>query len=662
MMRNGIVKVPMIPPLEAIGSIPLAVLAVFVIFVAAVGLGDRVLLWISSSNTQGLDRQILSVVLGLNLIGFIGVSAGMMNILQGSNSIWLLIAICGLHLTNGPPKLWRMNIEIARTAVYGMPRGTILAVFIAAVTLGPALCYPTGWDELVYHGVLPRRWAVDGRPLVYSDLVYSGFPSLCEVLCWLIAPIESVIAPRLLNWCCWLLSLLSLYRLLRLRHVPGGSAVAISSAFAVSPVVLLIGANCYVETILMMNVACLLLVIETSESARSNPPAETFSQHASTAAILVGIFSGAAAAAKLTGLVMLVVPAIWYMSKVWPFPSQRHAWGKLLAIYLTTTLCFVAPFYVRPFLASGNPFYPYFSHWLTTNPVEVEVSRFHHFIGSEPFGVKSFATFVTGPVLLTFNEDLYDGYLGWQFLIIMGLAGFAMVLELFGKVPPAKGGAAFQPKLSFLAVCLLMLYTFWFLTAQQARFIIAALVPLIVIAGYGICELGKNGRRLAVVGLLISSVVSLPWRTAGYYLGSWETMFGYWSWNEYVDDGTGGSYVPMIEAVRTMTPIDARVMLLFEHRGLYIPRAHEIGTPYFQASGLSSATLPMSSASLLTQLRTEAFTHVVMANSPIGPDRATEWYDEWDPLFKAIDDAVQQGLLKVLWISEEHAVLEVVDE
>ena len=72
---------------------------------------------------------------------------------------------------------------------------------LGGLTLGPALDWPEGWDELVYHAQLPQRWLRDGGMAVYGDLPYSGFPSLGEAVAWFVAPIEHVIAPRLILWC-----------------------------------------------------------------------------------------------------------------------------------------------------------------------------------------------------------------------------------------------------------------------------------------------------------------------------------------------------------------------------------------------------------------------------------------------------------------------------
>src|SRR5947199_351201 len=94
------------------------------------------------------------------------------------------------------------SVGWAISAVALPPWATVASLVLIIVTLGPALSYPSGWDELVYHHELPRRWLADGWPAFYPDLPYSGFPSLGEILFWLMAPIEDVIAPRLMAWAC----------------------------------------------------------------------------------------------------------------------------------------------------------------------------------------------------------------------------------------------------------------------------------------------------------------------------------------------------------------------------------------------------------------------------------------------------------------------------
>lgn len=510
------------------------------------------------------------------------------------------------------------------------------------VTLGPALAYPAGWDELVYHGVLPRRWLAEGRPEFYPDLPYSAFPSLCEILFWLIAPLESVIAPRLLIWVCWMLGLLVLGRLVR-RQVAGEASVCLTCAFMLGPATLMISANCYVESLQMLNVGAILLAADLKSNgdtrrAERAPP------------VLLGVLAGGAAAAKLTGLTVLLLPCLWYVG--WML-SDRTTWrvaARRMFVALAVAVGVALPFYVRAWWGTGNPFYPYFAEWFRSDPARLEMSRFHHEIGGAFFGVRSLETFVAGPILLAFNDRLYDGSFGWQFLLLLVLGAFALESLVRGR---------FGRLVAWPAFVSVWLYVGWYLTAQQARFAVPMLFAVVILASFGLRRLRGSLRRWALVLLLATTVASLPWKTAGYYFGSWETVLGFWTWRDYVDDGTDSRYLPLVEAIREQTPADAKLLLLIEHRGLYLPRANLIGTPFFQEAIFTPPEQFATTDRVMEVLGRNQITHLVIAKSAVGPDQAPEWWERMAPLFRAIDDCERQNRLRVVWESEQSVILAV---
>jgi hypothetical protein len=631
-----------IPEVEALGSIPRAILAVSLLLAAAYGAG-RIVAGPTRGPRSGLDAALLQIAVGLSLVGAIGVTLGQMQWLAGSRSIWLL---GGLSLLALPPlmRCWRFP-----AFQYTSPIGKLrqlwwfsLPLALALVTLGPALCYPSGWDELVYHSELPRRWLAVGSPSFYPDLPYSGFPSLGEILFWLMAPIEVVIAPRLLVWVCWVIGLVLLQRLLR-QSLRSSAACMLTFAFALSPATLLISANCYVESILMMQLAALLVAF-----GRPRRRAGTALCWAPSA--VIGVLAGGAAAVKLTGLAILAVPCLWYFGVTWRDRFHTQPAVKNLGVCLMAAICVALPFYVRPWLATGNPFYPYFGEWFTADPARLELSRYHHAIGGAAFGVRSVAAFLTGPLLLSFAEKNYDGSFGWQLLGFVLLAAVAVV-------------NAWRSRRRWLiwwpAAVWLWLYTFWYLTAQQARFAVPAMLVLVALAGLGLHPIRGKLRNLLLIALVTAAVVSAPWRTAGYYLGSWLAVLGAFSATQQLDEGTDFRYVPLLQAIAERVPADGKVMLLFEHRGFYVPRNCAIGTPGFQESGFTPPESYADPQAFMARLEREGITHLAMTKGPSGPDWLPQWQVRLEPLLRSIEACSREDRLRVVWESEHYYLLEV---
>jgi hypothetical protein len=625
--------------IESLGSIGGALAAATFLFAAAYGVGG-LLVWPATAARDTIDRRLLRIAVGLSLVAGFGAALGMAKWLTGGRSLGLVLALTLLNALS----LRRRSTAHGRSAQFAHRRESpwlAAPVFaLALITLGPALAYPTGWDELVYHSVLPRRWLADGWPAFYADLPYSGFPSLGEILFWLVAPVESVIAPRLITWTCWILSLVMTYRLLR-RSLAAASAATLMLVFALSETVLLISANCYVEAILMMNVAAMLLAMERHERERQLVGEW---RHAA----ILGVLGGGAAAVKLTGLAVLVVPCLWYLGRDWR--DRRFRFLVPCALYVTIASVTALPFYLRPWLLTGNPLYPYYAEWFTADPARLEMSRYHHGLGAA-FGLHSGVGFFAAPVLLAYDSLLYDGSFGWQLLIFIALAALAAIA--------ARDRPRIRPFVLWPAVVAGWFYLFWNGTAQQARFAIPAILGLLLLAAIGLRRFHGNQRKLVLAALLAAALISGPWRTAGHYFGSWLSALHVISRTDYLNVSTEREYLPLIQAVAEHTPPDARLMLLFEHRGFYLPRPHVIGTPFFQEAGFTPPEQFKDIEKIMDLLGREQITHVITTNKPTGPDKLPAWLDRLAPFFAGLRQCVDQGRLHVIWESERYVLLEV---
>ncbi len=626
--------------LDGLGSLSAAAAAVLLLVAIAYGLG-RLATGPQPAKCGMRAVELLRFAVGLNLVAVGAVLIGSTVNVPAEGRIWCLGVAAVVIVTVAS---WL--VRDGRSANCRSPRHRLgfgaaaLAVMLWLVALGPALAYPTGWDELVYHHELSRRWLAAGWLSIESDLPYSGFPSLGETLFWVVAPVEGVIAPRLLMFCCWTTGLLLFYRLLR-RRLRADATFVLTLGFAASSAVLLVSANCYVECLILMNVAAILIVLDDRRTLASQPY---------RAAVVVGILAGGAAAVKLTGLSFVLLPVVWVAGRAFTDVAARRQLGQWAVWYLVVAVGIALPFYLRPWLLTGNPFYPFYEQWFTTDLARVETSHYHHAIGSA-FGVHGWAGLIGGQILLALLESAYDGAFGWQFLIVLVFAALA-VQAAFTR---ARGRALVSPA----AVSCVGFYAFWALTSQQARFAIPFVLTTNMLAAVGLRQVQGNARRVVLGLIVLAAAVSLPWRTAGYYFGSWLAATGAITATSFVDESTDHKYVTLVQAVAEMTPAHARLLLLFEHRGFYLPRERVIGTPYFQADVFTSDEQTSSPAAIMTELAKLRVTHVVISHKPAGPDVLPEWLNRSEGFVANIQECIVKGDLKPVWQSETHALLEI---
>jgi hypothetical protein len=120
-------------------------------------------------------------------------------------------------------------------------------------------------------------------------------------------------------------------------------------------------------------------------------------------------------------------------------------------------------------------------------------------------------------------------------------------------------------------------------------------------------------------------------------------------------------HLPLVQAIQALTSPDAKLMLLVEHRGFYIPRQHTIGTPLFQEGPFTPPEQFASVDSMIEVLKHKKITHVVAATVNRGPDQGPGWLERNQPLYRLLEQCMQQGRLVLLWESEECVLLKVAE-
>ncbi len=614
-----------------------AIVAALANVAASFALGNKIVGQLAIQLPCSATRFILKFGVGYNALSWLAVVASLLGLSQPK---WLLPIVAVLASYG----LWLGLRGLSYSNFVGLwsrlrKHGWLTLVGLAAI--GPAACYPETWDELVYHCELPQRWLADAQLGFYWDLPYSAFPSLVEINSWLIAPIEPIIGPRIILGFIWLSGLWLVYANLRfvLEHF---HALALTLAFALTDTMLLTASGAYVEAALLLNFLLLMLLLQT---AAHDPSCATWRY-----SFALGLLAGGCGAIKLTGMaILLLVFALQLLRVFKALPAQPERLQQLL-VFTAASVVLVAPFFIRPWLASGNPLFPYFESWFTNNAARIESSQYHHAIGSA-FGTQGLSAWVLSPLLLSFNQSVFDGTFGLQSALLCVVILVRSVMLVRARKIPSD--------IVVIAIATVWLFTFWYLTAQQARFAIPAEAGLWLLAAWLIQGLAQRARNAIACGVLVLALLSLPWPATNFYIGVWLANVGLVDNRILLSEATGDDYLPLADAIDELTLPTSRIMLVLEHRSFFLPRDTIVGTPFFQSAGFTPPEDFETAEKCLGVLLQMKATHLVVATRPLGPDVPEVWAERLPHLRKGLEDAAARGWLEPMWASDTHQLLRV---
>lgn len=586
---------------------------------------------------QIFTGAIIDIALGFNLLSLICLIMGSLKLLNPIN-IWVLLGlfasagVClrAIPLANAKLIFFRKNIIFS-----------IILIGVAFFTLGSALCVPYIWDELNYHIALPFRWISAGSLAVFEDNAYSGFPALPQLLFRLGCENGGILFPRLLVWATYLCLFTAIYIYLK-AYANRFIILFMTCMFIANPLVIHMMRSTYVEVFIMFNMlAALLLIRETKSSWKT--------------ILLCGIFAGGIVATKLTGIGVAAIVFIVLWSKYQKsFATRRSA----LFIYFTLGgICMALPFYLRPWLLTANPFYPFLASFFGGSEVDIIVAKYHYLMANTHFGLRSILGFFTVFILIAFDNKSFDGMiLGWTFIAFL-LLGIWWLRNLRDE-----GKLSWRTNI-YLPAAILFYYIFWFITSQQTRFLqpLLFLVLLAAIHGLRKFELKKQKYIIIILSLIWIGCFLYP-PVRGYSIGSsnWLAVRHFriaWGGLRYFPKHSteflktavrDPGYIESMTAIDAKTPPDSRVMLLYERRGLYCPRSYVIGTPYLQAK----YNTPISSNpdEFYNSLRKNKIEYILLGGTNRNPDvLGGEYLEKKEQLMKQINYLVRHKKLSIIW-------------
>lgn len=521
---------------------------------------------------QDFSGSIIDTVLGLNAIAFITLFLGVCGWLNPVSS-WLIITIpvvFGIIL--GIKTLIKAKCCFIRKNIVFSVMLTLIALF----TLGSALCFPYVWDELTYHIAVPFRWINAGTLEVFKDTPFSGFPALPQLLFRLGCESGGILFPRLLIWISYILLFTGIYVYFKPfdRRV---SVIVFVFLFIANPLVVSMMRSTYVEVFMMLDMLAALLLLKNTEKFWQS-------------VFLCGLLAGGAVAVKLTGVGVAAIIFIFLIQKYWG--KTRFKPYSLILFFCIGGMVMALPFYLRPWLAAGNPFYPFLASWFGGTKAEILTSKYHHLLGDAHFGLRTVRGFFTVLIMVAFAGKAFDGMiLGWGFIVLVVLALWWIRNLLF------KSATVRHAKL-YLPTSIIFYYCFWFSTSQQTRFLLPLLFLMLLAALHRIRDFDRKWQNGIIVILLLIWVGGLfypscregrlgsrSWLAVKHFVLSWRNVEKIPEHAEdflkYATNDPG--FIETMSALESKTTPESKVMFLYERRGLYCPRRYVIGTPYWQS-------------------------------------------------------------------------------
>lgn len=550
---------------------------------AAAGLGRFVLGRAGLTIAAWTDRAALEVTIGLGLLGLGVFLLGLSNWLT-PGSIALLI-LPGLAMGGWSGRGEAMTAARVPSAPRTLDDRILLLLTAAALvgTLLTALAPVTDGDALAYHLQLPKAFlaghAVRFRPYQHE----SAYPLLTELLYAIGLAWRGPVACRLIQW--------------TLGVCLAGNVAALARpalgdrAWWAGTVVLLVPAISNGMTASLNDVA-----LAAFAAAALVAWLGWFDVPDPRRAALAGLAAGLTLGVKYPGLVWVGLLTLTMAAAI--VAGRRGRFGHL-GVFLLATVAVGGGWYLRAYLLTGNPVYPFFREVFGGAGFEEVLGSGRRPLGTNPVRL------LTALVPMTLDPVRFESR--WhQFGPV-----FLLFLPLLVVVrPPRRVWFLVGFGYAFLTLCLTM--------RQSPRFVLGALGPLSVgvawVAGEAARRPGRPGRAIVGVLLLILAGES-AWavyrsrhglsviagvESADAYLNRREPTYRVAAW------------------VGAHLPADAR-LIGQDQRGFYFDRPYTIERRHRLRTGVAAHGEPPEE--IVARYRDEGFTHLLMC-PPVPEDAA----------------------------------------
>ena len=465
----------------------------------SVGIGA---LYLRRIETDGpLERLAFAAPLGLGTLSLVILALGLFH-QANAPALWGGVLLVGGSLSIFGYRSWPRESRQSAPSKSG-PLGLLIAAafgLLGIATLCGALAPPGGaeWDALAYHLAVPKDYLREGRIYYVPYDHHSNFPFLIQMHYLLMLSAGSVAGAKLVHWLCGALLVLSVAAFSR-RYFRGSEAVG-AALVAGSPLVVWESTTAYIDLGSALFTWLAFYALVNSSAARRDGASVRW-------LVVSAVLMGFALGTKATVL------GFWGMCLLgilgWNLITERR-WAKETLphaiLWASISLGIGAAWYVKTFLYTGNPVYPFAysvfggRYWSVQDAAQYAAEQARFGFGKDPLN------FLLSPLRVAFEQYISPPPgRSWAFTE-QGLAGFDLGWGWLLALLPAP---FLLKKLSRPAVYSLLfaggIWIFWFFVMQQGRYLLPALAAL----SAGAAGVWAAGGRWVRLGISVAAGLSL---------------------------------------------------------------------------------------------------------------------------------------------------------
>jgi hypothetical protein len=455
------------------------------------------------------------------------------------------------------------------------------------LTLTPEI----GKDALIYHLAVPKLFLKHHGVTFIQGNIFSNYPLHSEMLFLIGLFLQGDILAKGIHFLMLLFILLGMDQFIRYR-MKGHDYPSLSLLiFCTIPSVFLVSHMAYNDLfVTFYSMAAVFAFINWSDRPEKGW------------LILSGVFSGLALAGKYTALFL---PFLGLLGILWAARHHRFRFGgafRLLLLYGFIVAIVGSPFYIKNWIVTGNPFYPFLYGIFEGRGWEPQQAQFYdYFVQSLGMG-RTFLDYILLPWNLSFLAKMdsphFDGMIGPIFILTLP---FAFMIR--------KPSIA----LKIMGIYCVFMFLFWASAAQQIRYLIPIFPFLAIITG----SILTDGQRKKVVFYLLVFLVAGSLVFNGYSMikdfrriNPVNVVIGKEGRTEFLD-----RMLPshgMFDTMNRHLPPDAKIFLIYMKNWTFLCEKECYSDSMFESYTiqklLSQASAP---AEVFSALTGKGFTHIL---------------------------------------------------